>query len=103
MPVTEGLDLLRELAETSGDWPIRKLLSNGAHEFSTLVGLQSCERVPLQSPRRAIDKLVPTAPRRLGVGPGEDPHHPPRLAHGEGISSGEPAQGEPPHALLPHP
>ncbi len=50
MPVTEGLDLLRELAETSGDWPIRKLLSNGVHEFGTLVGPQSCERVLPKAP-----------------------------------------------------
>jgi hypothetical protein len=83
MPIPKGPDVLSDPSEAGGDWPIRKSLAHGEHELSTLLGLHGRERVPFQSLACAIGEFVPAATDRLGVGLGEDPHHPSRLTHGE--------------------
>ncbi|MGW2841927.1 hypothetical protein ACWCWD_29580 [Streptomyces sp. NPDC001493] len=84
MPIPKVPDVFSDPSEDGGDWTIRKSLAHGEHELSTPLGPHGRERVSFQSlGRAAMGEFVPALMDRLGVGLGEDPHHPSRLAHGE--------------------
>jgi hypothetical protein len=83
IPIPDCPDVVSDPSEGGGEWPIGKPSDHGEHELRTLFRIHACKWVSLQSPLCPIDKFVPTAPDRLGVGEGEHPHHPSRPTHRE--------------------